>query len=207
MNKIGLRGLMLVFAVSLASYGSRDQNDQINDQIDERTYTNEVVGWEIEIPSGFTVVLSNDLRGWDNRELGNVEKAIAEGRLNLPKSRHLLLLQKDFNSFGAQATSMNVEEQQSYADFKANAKAVMCKSLTNADFQFKVADTETVEIGGLEFSTFQIQVQGPGKVVTTQRVYNRLIDGKDFRVVISYYDQVCGEEMLTAWKNSKFEKD
>lgn len=208
MNKISLRCLQLVWLVSLVSCGPIDRNEQVDEgSVAGNVYTSDAIGWTIEIPSGLTVVSRNQIEESNERGRDYFEETVGED-FSTKQIRYLINFRKDmFNSFVSTSEQMNVAEQQDYAALKDNVKTVMCETYKKNDVQFHVTDTETVEIGGLEFSTFQFHVHGPGgEILLTQRMYNRLIDGKDFSVAISYNDQACGDEILTAWKNSKFKK-
>ena len=64
--------------------------------------------------------------------------------------------------------------------------------------------TETID--NLTFQRFQLKIT-INNTVLNLLLYNRLFDKKELTVTIFYVDQSQGDQLLTAWRNSKFEKD
>ena len=62
-------------------------------------------------------------------------------------------------------------------------------------------------INGLEFQYFQMEVSANNSVIAHMLVYIKLIDNKLFTALMVYPDDASGDVMLTAWKNSKFDRN
>ena len=71
----------------------------------------------------------------------------------------------------------------------------------------KVDTAMSVEkISNLEFHTFKATVEYPNKTVLHMLMYYRLFDKTEFSMNIVYKDEGKGQQMLNAWKSSKFGK-
>ena len=65
--------------------------------------------------------------------------------------------------------------------------------------------TETIQ--GLEFNVFEINLYSPkGEIVLNQLIYNKLYKGYDFGVNINSNNDFDKKVLLTALRQSKFDK-
>lgn len=208
MNKLWLRCLLLVLLVSLVSCGSTDPNEQIDEgSVTGNTYTNDEIGWTIEIPSGWNIISRDKIKEMNSLGKESITEATGQS-INAQGLKQLLCFQKNsFNSFLSTSYPFDTEAQGEWEKTNVLVKQVLLETYTKSGFQTDASDTETVKIDGLDFRTFQIQLHGPdGKVALTQRLYGRLINGYDFGITISYNSEADRDVMLGVLQNSRFKK-
>lgn len=206
MNKLWLRCSLAILLISLASCRQADPNDQIDEgSVTGNTYTNDEIGWTIEIPNGWNIISRDKIKEMNSLGKESITEATGQS-INAQGLKQLLCFQKNsFNSFLSTSYPFDTEAQGEWEKTNVLVKQVLLETYTKSGFQTDASDTETVKIDGLDFRTFQIQLHGPdGKVALTQRLYGRLINGYDFGITISYNSEADRDVMLGVLQNSRF---
>ena len=94
-----------------------------------------------------------------------------------------------------------------YLKTKQAVNDMLYKTLITQLQGVKVDTTMIVEkISNLEFHTFITTVKYPNKMILHMLLYYRLFDKKEFAMNIFYKDEEKGQQMLNAWKSSRFGK-
>lgn len=201
-----------IFSLLLLTYlcyscGPIDPNKQVDQgTVSENVYSNEEIGWTIEIPEGWQVMSRDQLD--KNLEQGSeaVEEALG-AEIDYSQLKYLISFQKNpFNIFQSSAEKFELEYEGEWEENNENLKAILYETYAQ---QGIIADTSssTMQIDGLDFKVFNIVISGPdGEAILTQEVYNRYINGYDFSVNINYNSPEDKERMMESWKNSSFKK-
>jgi len=193
-----------VFVV-LTACGPVDPNKQVDEgTVKGETYTSEEIGWTVEIPSGWSITLKDQME--ETTELGQeyVEELGVE--FDVSGLKHLIGFQKDrFNMFQSTSEPFDLEYEGEWEANNATLKDVIYSAYAKQGIQVDTSSSK-VTVDGLEFEGFHITMYGPeGNVVFYQDMYSRYINGFDFAVNLNYNNEEHKEAMLNAWMNSKFE--
>ncbi|TCC93598.1 hypothetical protein EZ428_02170 [Pedobacter frigiditerrae] len=171
------------------------------------TYTNEEIGWTIEIPAGFQSLSQSRIAANEQKGKEAIGK-VAEGDIKMDSLRHLVNFQKNqFNSFGATIEPYAEKKAGDYLVNNQLIKKLIFDTYTNQKIKIDTLSGKE-EIAGLTFQTFNIKIYGPtGEVLMNQIMFNQLIKGYDFGVNINYNNETDKENLLNAFKNSSFIKE
>jgi len=193
--------LIPLYACGQGGNTSIDEGD-----LDGNTYISEEIGWAIQIPEDWNVVLRDQMEA--NMQKGKEAIEEVQGEVDVSELKFLISFQKDqFNMF--QSTSEPFELQYD-GEWEENNQYV--RDLIYATYQNKGLGVDTTSskmlVDGLEFQGFHITIYSPqGDVILYQDMYSRHINGYDFGVNINYNNDEDREVMMTAWKNSTFIRD
>ena len=196
-----------MMGILLFSCGKVDPNKQIGEgYIKDNIYKSSEIGWSIKIPNEWEVVTKDELKSDDQK--GKVEIAKTSGvKFNTSKLKHLISFKKNKNNLFA-STSEPFKEDYTGQYFDVNNYMDKLIFNTFSKLGIKADSSSEVDIiDSLKFNTFKIQIYNKDrKLVLTQLLYSKLINGFDFGVNINYTDDSYGNVMLKAWNESKFEK-
>jgi hypothetical protein len=123
--------------------------------------------------------------------------------------KNLISLQKDlFNIFQSTSEPFKVEYEGEWEENSAALKEIIYLTYLDQGIKADSSATTTEVIDGLEFQKYSFTIYSPnGKLILGQIMYSRLINGFDFGVNINYNNDKYRDELLMAFRNSKFKKD
>jgi len=170
------------------------------------TYQNKEIGWSIEVPSGWTIISKDVMEQYDEKAQDFIEKSFSRD-IDMKVLNHLITFQKDpANNFAATTETFKEEFPGQYQIYFKWLNAEVYKAMINAGM--KVDSTSGKEIiQNLEFSTFYTNLHGDdGEIILYQIRYNRLIGDHNFTANINYNNDNDKNILVSAFKNSKFNK-
>lgn len=193
--------------ITLYSCGIVNPNNTVDEgKVDENIYTSEEIGWSIEIPKGWEVTTMEYKEQKEKKGYDALKEVIGDFDYN--ELKNLIGFKKgQFNIFQSTSEPFELEYEGEWEDNNQLLKEVMFHTFENQGIKVDTTATKIEKIDGLDFHSFSFKVFDPkGKVILTQIVYSRLINGFDFGVNINYNNDKDRDEMLNAWHNSKFKK-
>ena len=196
---------MLIFI----SCGQTDPNKQIDEgTVKDDNYTSEEIGWTIRIPDGWTVINKEQTQANTEKGLKAMEETL-ENEIDYSGLKNLIGFQKNqFNIFQSTSEPFELEYEGEWEENNAFLKEIIYTTYLNQGMRADSSATTTEEIDGLEFQKYSFTIYSPkGDVILKQTIYSRLINGFDFGVNLNYNNDEDKEEMLEAWRNSKFKKE
>lgn len=207
-NKI-IYVLLYVFLFGVISFSCQEKKKVEAGVIDTKSkiYTNDDIGWEISIPEGWKVMTV------DHREILNEKGKTAiedvyDGEVDVTGLKHLLGFQKDQANMLNSTSQPFVEEY--IGEWKENNEK-MIDIILNTYRQNKmnsILSHEGIEtIDNVVFNVYIITLTLPkdqGNLI--QIMYSTLINNFDFNISINYTNKKYGDEMLSAFRASKFKK-
>jgi len=186
--------------------------DSIVTKVKDESFHSDDIGWTIEIPSGWTITGKDVPKA--NKPKGNSKNKPLEINLatntiggEAQESKHLLAFQKDqFNSFNCGIVPMMAVTPNEYEqNVKASYQSVY-NTFTSQGIRVDTVSGKEI-IQGKEFYMFHITMYSPeGQPILWQIMYNRLVNGYDFGVIVNASNEADKETMMNTFKNSKFDK-
>lgn len=112
-----------------------------------------------------------------------------------------------FNVFQATSEPFKQEYEGEWEENNAILKEINYMTYLNQGIKTDTSATTVETVDGLEFKKNMFTLYSPkGEVILKQIMYNRLINGFDFSVCISYNNNKNKDELMNVFKNSKFKK-
>lgn len=208
MKKI-LFTVVLSISLALASSGQVDPNKNIDEgKIEGNTYTSNEIGWKMEIPIGWAVVEKEKTKENNEKGLKALQETM-DAEIDYSGLKNLISIQKDlFNIFQSTSEPFKVEYEGEWEENSAALKEIIYLTYLDQGIKTDSSATTTEVIDGLEFKKYSFTIYSPnGKFILSQIMYSRLINGFDFGVNINYNNEKYRDELLLAFRNSKFKKD
>ncbi|MCR9013498.1 hypothetical protein [Aquiflexum gelatinilyticum] len=208
MKKI-LFTVVLSISLALASSGQVDPNKNIDEgKIEGNTYTSNEIGWKMEIPTGWAVVEKEKTKENNEKGLKALQETM-DAEVDYSGLKNLISIQKDlFNIFQSTSEPFKVEYEGEWEENSAALKEIIYLTYLDQGIKADSSATTTEVIDGLEFQKYSFTIYSPnGKFILSQIMYSRLINGFDFGVNINYNNDKYRDELLMAFRNSKFKKD
>jgi hypothetical protein len=208
MKKI-LFTVVLSISLALASSGQVDPNKNIDEgKIEGNTYTSNEIGWKMEIPTGWAVVEKEKTKENNEKGLKALQETM-DAEIDYSGLKNLISIQKDlFNIFQSTSEPFKVEYEGEWEENSAALKEIIYLTYLDQGIKADSSATTTEVIDGLEFQKYSFTIYSPnGKLILGQIMYSRLINGFDFGVNINYNKDKYRNELLMAFRNSKFKKD
>ncbi|MCS4436690.1 hypothetical protein [Aquiflexum gelatinilyticum] len=208
MKKI-LFTVVLSISIALGSSGQVDPNKNIDEgKIEGNTYTSNEIGWKMEIPTGWAVVEKEKTKENNEKGLKALQETM-DAEIDYSGLKNLISIQKDlFNIFQSTSEPFKVEYEGEWEENSAALKEIIYLTYLDQGIKTDSSATTTEVIDGLEFQKYSFTVYSPnGKFILSQIMYSRLINGFDFGVNINYNNDKYRDELLMAFRNSKFKKD
>lgn len=195
-----------VVITALTACGEIDPNAQIDEgKITGDLYTSSEIGWTMHIPKGWAILTRDQVDSYQDKGKQAIEGEIGV-EVDTDEVKNLLSLKKDrLNIF--QSTSQPFVEEYP-GEWKESNKAL--KQLLVDTYQSKgigttVTDTTTETIDGITFETYEFTLRKPdGKEFLWQLMYSSLVNGYDFGMNITYSNEQSRDEILSAWRASRF---
>ena len=162
--------------------------------------------WSITIPENFVPIDSAEMARLESKGAAVMDKAN-----NTKVENHATLLfsvkTDQMNHFDCSYQPFNPAVDGDYLQTKQAINNMLYKTLTTQLQGVKVDTTMRIEkISNLEFNAFITTVTYPSKMVLHSLMYYRLFGKREFSLNIVYKEEEKGQQMLNAWKSSKFGK-
>lgn len=160
--------------------------------------------WKILIPENFQSVSTEEWTKMQNRGAEAIEDTFGEEIINQAKTI-FVFRSNQFNYFEANHQPFDPEVDGDYVESCKSMQALLYETFAAQIPDAKIDTASSVEkIGSLEFQTHTMKIVLPNKMVMHQIMYSRLFGKREFSVNIMYVDPKKGQQMLDAWKNSRF---
>ena len=200
--------LLVAVVFSLCSCGDaapKEKTTTTETPAEKQYYTSELIGWTIEIPSGWNVENKTEEDILNGKGKEAIEEAIEE-ELDVNGLHSLLFLKKNmFNQFQSTAQSFDPIINGSWEANNEFQKETIAKTFEQQGIKVDMGPDAIEQIDGLDFKTFSITLYGPqGNVILNQMMFARYINGYDFGMNISYNNEVDRDELLRIIRASKF---
>jgi hypothetical protein len=193
--------VLFVFFIACKS----DPNKQVGEgKIVDNMYYSKEIGWTFKIPEGWTIIKQEEAKERSDDGMKLISEANGVN-YDVSGLKHLINLKKDmFHSFSATSEKFDITYEGEYEETQQYVKEILHKTYANNGI--KVDTFSTVEkIDGIKFDRFHITMYGPnGNVILHQDLYSKYIKGFDFGVNLNYINDEKRDELMNAWKNSKF---
>ena len=206
MTKTGLI-FSLIGIVSLINSCEIDPNKQVDEgKVENEYYTSDEIGWTIQIPSGWRIMLKNQLDKNQDKGMDLVQETI-DTIVDYSGLKHLISFQKNkANVFQSTSEPFELEYEGEWEENNEFVKVLITETYQNQGIRVDTSSS-TAWIDDLKFDLFEIKMYNPqGDIILNQDMYSRLINDYMFSVILSYNDIVYKNEMMKVWTNSKFEK-
>jgi hypothetical protein len=189
------------------SCGHKDPNKQIDEgRVNTTGYESSEIGWSVRIPDGWEVIAKDNLEENEQKGKTALEKT-AGGEIDVSGLKHLISFKKNqFNLFFSTSEPFKEEYPGEYLENSKKVRKLLFDTYRAKGIKAD-SSSGTVTIDGLQFQTFEFKLYGQdGKVILSQIMYSRLINGLDFGVNINFNSNKYRDVMLKALMDSKFKK-
>ncbi|RZL45640.1 MAG: hypothetical protein EOP00_17035 [Pedobacter sp.] len=206
--KIILFTIIAGISISLTSCGQIDPNKNIDEgKVEGNIYTSQEIGWTIEIPKGWTVINKDKTKETNEKGLKAIEETI-DGQVDYSGLKNLISFQKNqFNIFQSTSEPFKLEYEGEWEENNAALKEIIYTTYLNQGMKTDSSATTVEKIDALEFQRYSFTIYSPkGEVILKQIMFSRLVNGFNFGVNINYNNDKDRDELLTAFRNSKFKK-
>lgn len=192
----------------LAACTKSDPNSHIVEElVTENSYTSNEIGWTMQIPEGWKILTRNQATETIKKGRKYVEETIGQ-KITVGKGKNLLHLKKDQrHAFQSSAEPFISEYGADWKEFNETMKQLIMNTYSSKGMRPEVTGTTTETIDEIEFKVYEFTLYSPdGNVFLRQIAYGSLINGYDFGMSFSYIDNQIRDELLSAWRKSKFVK-
>lgn len=206
MTKAGLIFTFIAFTCLINSC-KIDPNKQVDEgKVENEYYTSEEIGWTIRIPSGWRIMLKNQMDKNQDRGMELVQETI-DTVVDYSGLKHLISFQKNKgNVFQSTSEPFELEYEGEYEEANQFIKLLITEIYQNQGIKVDTTSS-TARIDNLKFDLFKIKMYNPqGELILNQDMYTRLINDYMFSVILSYNNIDDKNEMMEVWTNSKFKK-
>ena len=198
--------LLLFVFVILFSCKNLDPNNQIDEgNIENSVYKNREIGWQMDIPKGWYIISKEETDKFQKKGEDALQPMLEED-IDVSQLRNLLSFKKNmFNMFQSTSEPFEIEYEGEWEENNMALKALIQDTYLQQGIKATSSDITTEIIDSLDFKVYSFIIYSPDdKVILNQIMYSRWIDGFDFGVNINYNDEALRDDMLTAFRNSKF---
>lgn len=190
----------------LTSCGQSDPNKQVDEgKVEDNFYSSEEIGWEMEIPKGWTVIDKEKTKAANERGMKAIEETL-DSKVDFSNLKNLISFRKNkFNIFQSTSEPFELEYDGEWEEHSILLKELIYNTYLNQGIKVDSSATTVENIDGLDFQKSIFTIYSPtGEVILNQIMYTRHINGFDFGVNINYNNREDREEMLRVFMNSKF---
>lgn len=178
------------------------------DTLPKNVFYSDEFKWKMTIPDGF---IKQSAAAFAAQQKQGAEM-VGKGLNTEIDDRAQQICSYKYGRYGYFEVNKHVFSKKMYGDVHASCYQIeneLYISLKNQVSSLFKMDTlhSTRIVNGLEFQYFQMEVSANNSVIAHMLVYIKLFDDKYFTVLMVYPDDASGNVMLTAWKNSKFERN
>ena len=207
-----MRNLTFLLPLSLLliihSCGPVDQSKNVDEgKVEASLYSSEEIGWTIEIPDGWSIVEKEQAQQTTEKGLKALEETV-EADINYSGLKNLIAFQKNkFNIFQSTSEPFELEYEGEWEENNKGLKEIIYATYEDQGMNPDSTATTIEKIRGLDFQTYTFTIHSAkGEVVLKQLMFSRLINGYDFGVNLNYNNDEDRDELLKAFRNSKFSK-
>lgn len=177
-------------------------------KINGNIYSSDEIGWTMEIPSGWNIIDLEQTKKTNQVGLKALEETL-NSDVDISQLKQLLALKKNsFNIFQSSSEPFNLEYEGEYEENNGTLKKIMYETYQNQGIKADTSSTTIENIDGYNFLTYSFTLYGrKNEIILTQILYSRLINGFDFGAFINYNNENDKNELLKAFRSSKFRKN
>ena len=174
-------------------------------EIKNNLYTNNTIGWSMEIPENWEIENKEKLKKIAKKGLEATQE-VADHKVDISNSKRLITFKKNrYNIFLSVVEPIGNRTKKGWIENNARSKKLGFKTLENQGLKIDTSETKSEKIDGIDFLYYKLTMfDKKDSLVFTQITYNGLINGYDFGAIISSNNELYKTEMLKSWKNSKF---
>jgi hypothetical protein len=199
--------LFFVIALGYAFWLYKDDTKLVEaGYVESSNYTYPELGWTFKVPKGFQIDNVKEAERLEEKGLRYLEENKGL-EIDNSKMQHLISFQKDqTNRFLSSANRLDSLDLLSYEQDRKEIYDMVYEAMLFKGF---LGDTliGNTTIAGIRFETFQMTIRNDqGKFLFEQLMFNALINGYDFLVIIYSNNLIDKRIMLDAFQNSKFDK-
>lgn len=203
--------LFIIFAglvLTITSCRQPDPNKNIEEgKIEGNIYTSEEIGWSIEIPKGWTI--KDLVETKKQNETGNqlLTETIGE-ELDFSEFKNMITFRKDqSNNFIVTSEPFNPDYDGDWEEHNSLVKEVIYMTYLNQKIPADTSATTIEKLDGVDFRKYGFTIYNPeGEVILEQIIFSALINDFDFSININYNNDKDRDELLEAFRKSKFKK-
>ena len=199
--------ILLVFAL-LSNCKDLDPNQQIDEgNIENNVYVSNEIGWTMTIPEGWDIVTMDETKAYQKKGTDILEDMIEED-YDMSQLRNLLSFKKNrFNLFQSTSEPYEIEYEGEWDDNNIALKELLIDAFKAQGITLTSTPISTELIDGVEFKHYEFTMYDTDDtIILNQMIYATWKDGYDFGVNITYNNEDDKNEMLSAFRNSKFTK-
>ena len=207
-RKICFTVILLFVIIALTGCGEVDPNAQIDEGvITGDLYTSNEIGWTMHVPKGWTILTRDQVERFQNKGKQAIEGEIGV-EVDTEGLKNLLSLRKDrFNLLQSTSQPFIEEYEGEWKESNNALKQLLVDTLQGNEINTTATATTTETIDGVEFETYELTLKTKeGNEFLRQLLYSSLINGYDFGVNITYNNAQNRDEILSAWRASRFTK-
>jgi hypothetical protein len=182
-----------------------DPNNQVDEgKVENEYYTSQEIGWTIKIPSGWNVMLKDQLDKNQERGMEMVQETV-DTVIDYSRLKHLISFQKNRgNVFQSTSEPFELEYDGEFEETNQILKQVITQTYQNQGINVDTLSKSAI-IDNLKFDLFHIKMYNPqGELILNQEMYTRLINNYLFSVILTYNNLDYKNEMMKVWTNSEF---
>lgn len=195
----------LIIFVWLLNSCRIDPNNQVDEgKVENEYYTSQEIGWTIKIPSGWNVMLKDQLDKNQERGMEMVQETV-DTVVDYSRLKHLISFQKNRgNVFQSTSEPFELEYDGEFEETNQILKQVITQTYQNQGINVDTLSKSAI-IDNLKFDLFHIKMYNPqGELILNQEMYTRLINNYLFSVILTYNNLDYKNEMMKVWTNSEF---
>lgn len=183
------------------------QDNVQNGKIDE-TYNYECkeLGWKTSLPKDWNILTKQESESLNERGKSAIEQSVGK-KIDVSGLKELVNLKKDpYNTFISTMEAFNEKTDGKYEDKNKEVVELIKDTYKSKGIKFDIKEG-TEKIDGLEFYTIDMAIYTPGadsKILMNQKMYNRLLNGNDFAMTITYNNPKDSTTQANIVYNSKF---
>lgn len=207
--KLSFWFLLVGLSIFIDSCGQDGSNKNVDEgKVEKNIYTSDEIGWTIEIPKGWTETEREETQAMTEKGLKAMEDVV-DGEIDYSRLKNLVGFQKNkFNIFQSTSEPFELEYEGEWEENNEALKDIIYAAYQSQGINVDSTETKIEKIDGLKFYSYSFTVYGPkGEIILKQTMFSRLINGFDFGVNINYNNESDRDEMLLAFRSSKFRKN
>ena len=173
---------------------------------DLKQFYSKEFNWRIDIPDGFTTVSAQKAEETDAKGKLALEKTLGQPIEN--KAIDIFRFQRDKqNYFQANYQPYDERKDGKYRKNLGMLHKVVYQTFATQFPTVKIDSVTTTEtISGIKFVAYKMSINIPNKGTMEMYMYSHLFGKKDFTVTIICRDEKVGQDILAAWRGSKFSR-
>lgn len=203
-----LKDIIKIFVLSLIFFSvscKKDPNKQVDEgKVEAGFYHSDDIGWTMEIPKGWEVMQRDDVQNQSDKGLEAISETIG-AEIDVSGLKQLINLKKDrLHIFLSTSEKFDLTYEGEWEENNEALKQILYETYTSKGIKVDTLSSKST-VDGLDFNVFSIKLYGPdGAVILYQDMYSKYINGFDFAATLNYLKPREKNEIMRAWKSSKF---